>query len=79
MRMHQRVHALLTILVVVLTVAATGAELVKPRSYHFAMTTLQDDDSASDPNFTKLTDGKKSGPGRVIWRKKENHGVPFTI
>ena len=79
MHMRHHVHALLVILVAVMAAAATGAELVKPLSYHFAMTTLHGDDSAADPNFTKLTDGKKGGPGRVIWRKKENHGVPFTI
>jgi len=79
MRMHQHVRALLVILVAAMTAAATGAELVKPQSYHFAMTTLHGDDSATDPNFTKLTDGKKGGPGRVIWRKKENHNVPFII
>lgn len=77
--MRQHVHVLLVSLVVVMTAAGADADLVKPQSYYFAMTTLQGDASATDPDFSKLTDGKKDGPERVIWRKKENHGVPFTI
>ena len=77
--MRQHVHVLLVSLVVVMTAAGADADLVKPQSYYFAMTTLQGDASATDPDFSKLTDGKKDGPERVIWRKNENHGVPFTI
>ncbi len=76
-------HALLVLLAVIAAIlapeAAADDALVKPSSYYFAMRTLLGDDSATDGDFTKLTNGQKGGPERVIWRKTENHGVPLTI